>query len=178
MLKTAVTIMLLIANSLLVANTLYVGDTLRVGIRSEPSRAVAPHTVITTGAMVEQLDKVEGYYLIRTAEGVEGWVRSIYMMDQQPAQFLLDDLQEKNNGLKAEISQMQREAAATKAAINSVQQLQSENNQLKREIALQGEDKTWLIWFSGILAIGPLGFLFGLLWYRYQIMKKLGGLTL
>lgn len=178
MLKVVTTAILLILPSLLTATTLYVDDTLRVGVRSEPGRTVAPDAVIKTGAKVELLEKTDGYYRVRTDTGVEGWVRASYMNEQKPARFLLADMKEQNNHLQNEISQLKQQIDAAETAVNGVRQLRSENEQMKRVIALQREDNTWLIWFSGILAIGPLGFLFGLLWYRYQIMKKLGGLTL
>jgi hypothetical protein len=61
-----------------------------------------------------------------------------------------------------------------------VAKLGRENRDLRGMVSGESatKDNSWLYWFSGILAVGPLGFLLGLLWYRYQIMKKLGGLTL
>ena len=169
--RLAIMVLLLFMALSVSANMVYVDDTLRVGVRSEPGHSVAPKAIIETGDRVELLEQSGDYYRIRTADGVEGWVGAKYMSKEPPAQQQLEGLDAKNSQLQTELTQAQKKAA-------DADKLAEENVRLRREVAHLDNDPTWLLWFSGILAVGPLGFLFGLLWYRYQIMKKLGGLTL
>ena len=153
------------------ADVAYVDDTLRVGVRAEPGTGLAPMEVIETGDMVDVLQRDDHYYRVRTAAGTEGWVAAKYMSADVPAKQKLQTVDEKNRQLQIELNKMQDKVATT-------DRLAEENSHLRREVSHLDNDSSWLFWFSGILAIGPLGFLLGLLWYRYQIMKKLGGLTL
>ena len=167
----------------------YVGDTLRVGVRAEPNRSLPSIVVIETGAAVEVLERKQGFLHIRTGGGIEGWVKSSYLSSRKPAKLILDEARKEQQALQAELERLRAEMKATPqqdnhAAMQALQirldKLAKENHDLRVLVAgdTAGEDNSWLYWFSGILAVGPLGFLLGLLWYRYQIMKKLGGLTL
>jgi hypothetical protein len=165
----------------------YVGDTLRVGVRAEADRSLPSNAVIVTGMAVEVLENNQDFSRIRTADGIEGWVKSSYLMSRKPAQIVLDEVRKNQQALQSELDSLHKAQAAALDADDSLQALQDNVSKLikeNRELggvvagAAVSDDSSWLYWFSGILAVGPLGFLFGLLWYRYQIMKKLGGLTL
>jgi len=165
----------------------YVGDTLRVGVRAEADHSLSSIAVIVTGTAVDVLEKKGGFLRIRTQAGVEGWVKSRYLGVRKPAKLVLDEVRKSEQTLKAELEQIKTGQATSKnngAAMHALQdkanKLGKENRELRGLVASNSasEDNSWLYWFSGILAVGPLGFLLGLLWYRYQIMKKLGGLTL
>lgn len=153
------------------ADVVYVDDVLHVGVRAEPGTGLAPMEVIETGDKVEVLQRDGHYFRVRTADGTEGWVAARYMTTEVPARQKVKALDERNSQLQTELNTMRDKVAAT-------DRLAEENSHLRREVSHLDNDSTWLFWFSGILAVGPLGFLLGLLWYRYQIMKKLGGLTL
>ena len=154
-----------------VADVVYVDDVLHVGVRAEPGTGLAPMEVIETGDKVEVLQRDGHYYRVRTANGTEGWVAARYMTTDVPAKQKVKSLNEKNSKLQTELNDMRDKVAVS-------DRLAEENSRLRREVSHLDNDSSWLFWFSGILAVGPLGFLLGLLWYRYQIMKKLGGLTL
>ena len=165
----------------------YVGDKLRVGVRAKPDRSLASIGVIVTGDAVDVLEKERGFLRIRTQKGMEGWVKSSYMSTQKPAKLLLEELRKSQQSLQNELKELRADKkpaldsnAAIQALKDKVAKLSRENRELRGLVAgdSNNDDDSWLYWFSGILAIGPLGFLLGLLWYRYQIMKKLGGLTL
>jgi len=169
------------------ADIQYVGDTLRVGVRAEPDRSLPSIAVIVTGAAVEVMEKQRGFLRIRTETGVEGWVKSSYLSVRKPAKLMLDDVRKSEKNLKAELERLRAKKidppvknTAMIALQGKANKLAKENRELRGLVASDSatEDNSWLYWFSGILAVGPLGFLLGLLWYRYQIMKKLGGLTL
>jgi SH3 domain protein len=205
--KKLVLLILCILPLNLFAETLYVGDTLRVGIRPEPSKSVPSISVIKTGAAVEVLERKNSYAKVRTKSGVQGWVKSAYLTRKTPAynklkvanktintlEQQLQALQEKNDErtkktqqkLQATIKQLQTDKAAMLNEINSLKKQSStvrssENTKTDITSIKLGEiDKDlFYIVIGTIFAILILGFLFGVSWYKQQVTKRLGGLSL
>jgi len=162
------------------AETVFVDDFQRVGVRAEANSTTAPIVVITTGDEVEVLQHQGKFMRIRTANNIEGWVRSRYMTTEAPAKIQLINLKAVNSNLREKLVQLQTQLNDSNALNQRISALDNENKQLQAKLASidESNDNTWIYWLSGLLAMGPLGFLLGLLWYRYQIMKKLGGFTL
>lgn len=181
MLRLITVLLLSVLSSIAYAQIMFVDDGLRVGVRPEASSASAPVTVIVTGDKVEVLEATSGYYRILTPSGHEGWVKKRYMSDVMPAKLRITAVEAENKALKQKLDVMVDEAKQLNVQLSeAASALPAEEciNVLLNKPLTMGDDHTWLYWFSGILAVGPLGFLLGLLWYRHQIMKKLGGLTL
>ena len=189
------------------AETLYVGDTLRVGIRPEPSKSVPSISIIKTGASVEILERKNSYAKVRTQNGIEGWVKSAYLTRKTPANKKLQAANKKIKRLEKELVTLQKSSGektskAQQELQATIQQLQTEkstmlkelnelktqpatassSNKIKNELA--GFDLTNLnkdlmyIILGAIIAILVLGFMVGVSWYKQQVTKRLGGLSI
>lgn len=205
--KKFILLFLLILPINLMAETLFVGDTLRVGIRPEPSKHVPSISIIKTGASVEVLERKNSYAKIRTQNGVEGWVKSAYLTRKTPANKELQAANKKIKTLENELSALQKASGeqTTKAQQElqaTIQQLQTEKSNMLKELndlktqpatttsnkankhELAGFDLTSLnkdllyIILGAIIAILVLGFMVGVSWYKQQVTKRLGGLSI
>ena len=167
------------------AKSVYVNDQLRVGVRSEPSQLVAPIGVVLTGMKLEVLTSKDPFIKIRSKEGLEGWIKDIYVTDKVPAILRLKDLEQQNKLSQAKMDEVEKTRAALEAANsilnNKIDVLKSQRAELQRTNAVQivtaatSGNTSVIFWLILCLVIG---FLTGYFWHRHQSMKRLGGLRI
>ena len=175
---------LFVSNSL-VAQQVYVKDSLRVGVRAEPGNTGTPISVVTTGMKLDIIEREGVYVKVKMPSGVEGWIKATYVSEAVPAVIKLEELKLELQTLQSEQAKHGQHAEAT--ALNN-KNLSAEIEQLKQanaELRVQLQDETqtgfavwlaytWKIVLLLVVAVG--GFAVGSIWYRKQIMKRLGGL--
>jgi len=167
------------------ADVVYIHDQLRVGVRPEPDNKAAPLTVVVTGAKLEVLDTASGYLKVRTAGGVEGWVKDIYTTQDVPAVVQLKELTQNSTGSNTKIATLKKKVSiiegANRVLTEELENIKSEKSMIQMElVSLKGQrpGQNVFYWVLAILFTVILGFLLGMFWYRYQAMKRLGGLKL
>lgn len=170
------------------AETIYINDELRVGVRPEPDNDSAPLTVVSTGDKLELIDTTSGYVKVRTREGVEGWIKSIYTTQEMPAVLQLQELTRNAGGVSRKLKELNEQVSIMKnanhALTTELEQLKNEKEQMQIQlIGLKNGHPTghwtaWLYWIVGSLLFILLSFLCGMYWYRHQAMKRLGGLRI
>jgi len=176
-------VLLLSFSASALAKSVFVNDQLRVGVRPEPSQVVAPIGVVLTGMKLEVLARQEPFIKIRSAKGVEGWIKDIYVTDKVPAILLLNDLEKQQKISLAKMQEIEKTKEALEKANsilnNQIDILKAQRAELQRSKAVEiitnassvkGISILWLV-----LSVG-LGIGVGYLWHRYQTMKRLGGL--
>lgn len=183
--------LLLIATSLICVFTstamaeeyVYISDNLRVGVRKDPVSNIPPISVVFTGMRLQVLDRKDAYIKISTDEGVTGWIKDIYVTNEAPAIIQLNAFKEKYAKLEKEISQGSNTVSvlekANQALSEKLDELKTERREWKREradlLASQYEESSW--WWVIMMLILVIGsFLGGIFWYKYYVMKRLGGL--
>lgn len=165
------------------AEFVYISDHLRVGVRKEPVSGIPPISVVFTGMRLEVQDRADGYIKITTDKGVTGWIKDIYVTKKAPAIIQLNEIKAKQAKLEKEISQGSNTAAvlekANMALSEKLDELKTERREWTREradlLASQYEESSWL-WVVGIIVLVIASFLAGIFWYKYYVMKRLGGL--
>lgn len=165
--------------------TVFVNDQLRVGVRPEPSQLVAPIGVVLTGMKLEVLSTKDAFIKIRTKDGLEGWIKDIYVTDKVPAILRLKDIEQKQKTFKSKIGEVEKTKVALEAANtllnNQIDVLKSQRAELQRANAVQivtsatSSNASIIFWLILSLVIG---FLAGYFWHRHQSMKRLGGLRI
>jgi SH3-like domain-containing protein len=171
------------------AEQVYINDTLRVGVRPSPSGSVAPIAVVTTGMRLKVIDRVEGYLKIRSKEGVEGWIKEIYVVDEAPSIIKLHALQAKHQATLEELkrlkSDLQVAAETTQVLSDQLAEQKADKSKLQLQLARQmgmermEETQHTILWWISLFVIPGLAFAAfygGVVWYRSQAMKRLGGL--
>lgn len=206
--KFAIFLSSLIFSAVCLADTVYVDDTLRVGVRAKPDRTLPSLVVIKSGAAVELLEKKGSYAKIRTSNGIEGWVKSAYLSGKQPTANKLKAAKEQIEQLKKQIEEVKASSnASADAQLKSLQEkfsaLQRESITLKNQLAnakrngnttianeettinrsiaidFKNLNKDTLYLVIGVIVVLlSLGFLFGVSWYKKQVTKRLGGLSI
>ncbi len=136
--KSAVFACILLAATLLpgtarAAETAYVVDVIRVSVRSGPANDQKPVGLVESGNAVEVLKPGEEWSLVRLPNGTEGYVLSRYLTNVQPAKFRLDQLQERQRALSAQVAAAAEETARLKAENERLADSQKELDRLRSE---------------------------------------------
>jgi len=171
------------------AQQVYINDNLRVGVRPFPSSSAAPVAVVTTGMRLRVIDRVDGYLKIRGKNNVEGWIKDIYVADEAPSIIKLHKLQARYASATEELKRLKADLqvahAATRLLSEQLDTQKMDTSKLQSELAhkmglerLEETQHSLLWWFSlfVIPGLALAAFYAGIVWYRNQAMKRLGGL--
>lgn len=180
-------ILYLLLPGMLLAEVVYINDTMRVGVRPEPSNDVGPVAVVMTGMKLEVLERSDGYIRIRSDNGIEGWIKEIYVSEKLPAQLELAKLQKEYQQLVSDSSKSAdviKAAEQAKVALaEELNVLKEQNRDLQAELqelkkVTDGDRASYIyVWLGLLVVVLFIGGIFiGVNWHRQQVMKKLGGL--
>lgn len=169
------------------AETVYINDNLFVGVRTEANSREEPLKVLKTGAKLTLLQKGKNFYRIRTEEGIEGWVNSLYVSSEPPAKIRIESLQSEYDQANKAVESaklaneaLQKEQQQLKQQITT---LEAENSQVVTELKEMQEtkDSLWTLYrdhimSAGMLVLFILGIFLGIRWHKNYVAKRLGGL--
>lgn len=171
------------------AESVYVSDNLRVGVRPKPDDSIAPINVVTSGMHLTVIESEAGYIKIRTTTGITGWVKEVYMTNDIPVREKFDSLNIKYGQQSATIEDLKKTIdSLTKikvALITDLGKERTEKSDIKLELAQVLEEKyvenlsnsrSSLIIIA--IAIFVVAFIIGMLWHRFLVTRRLGGLRL
>ena len=126
------------------AKTLYITDVLYVTIRDSYLEGSNKIKVLPSGTRLEEIgEEQEGYAFVRTEDGIEGWIKSQYLVDEPIAALKLTQLskqlervESENKALKEKYNQArskEKEAEKERKRLESQSQnLANENVRLKK----------------------------------------------
>lgn len=170
------------------AETVYISDNLRVGVRAEPNNNLAPHGVVITGMQLEVLDHTDGYIKVRNTNGVEGWIKDVYVTQRKPAMLELSAMQAEQAKLQAQVAKQDNiikvDSARTLAMADELSKLKSLNSELHRRLnnSSAARHNGTVLEYGGyavfLMLLGTGGFIAGVMWHRKRAMRRLGGLRL
>ncbi len=171
------------------AETVYVSDNLRVGVRPSPDSSIAPINVVTSGMHLTVIESEGGYIKIKTETGITGWVKEVYMTKDIPIREKFDALNvkyEKQSGIIAELELSIENLTKVKMAlITDLDNIRSDKSDIELKLARVLEEKyvdqlgngqNFMIIIALIIFV--IAFITGMLWYRYLVTRRLGGLRL
>lgn len=185
MLKIILVFVAVMSATPLYAEDVYINDQLRVGVRPEPSNSEAPITVVTTGEKLEVLDSDSGYLMVRTSQGVEGWVKEIYTTKDIPAIIQLQELSKNTSGSSEKLKKLQQQISvmekANRVLNDELETIKAEKSRIQMELMSTrvGEaGKEWLFWVLGMVVLAVLGFWLGKTWHQQYVARRLSGLRI
>ncbi len=85
--------LLLLCSASAGAQTAYVTDLLQLGIHRAPDTSDQPFRNLASGTQLEILEQVPRFARVRTPDGEEGWVRSAFLVTEQPARHRVAELE-------------------------------------------------------------------------------------
>lgn len=178
------------------AETMYVTDNLRLGLHRAADTSDRAFRMLESGQTLEILSRDRNYANVQLPDGVQGYVKAAYLVDDKPAKLIVTETIAERDALVAELEETKRAFAAPAATIQVLKDeasaltarldaAQSQIESLQQENAgIQGLKErykgslplTWVAAAIGVCLIG--GFLFGLWWVDHRIRKRHGGIRI
>jgi SH3 domain protein len=123
-------------NSVL-ADTRYVSDRLIISVRDGEDQNAAVLGYIETGAAVEVLEEKADLLKIRTADGIEGWVRAQYIVSGKPKPLIIENMKNEITALNKEIETLQNKQDSASNTLSESKKLYQEKiEELKEEVSI------------------------------------------
>jgi SH3 domain protein len=175
------------------AETAYVTDSLRLGIHQESDTSGRPFDNLVSGTALEVLERVPNFARVRMPDGREGWVKSVYLVDQKPAALRVAELEAELAALREEaeharharvsaedeLDRLGKQVADTSGSSEAIQdtlgRLKQEN--AAYEARLESYRRSLpLPWVAAALVVALVGgFVAGLWWLDSLIRRRHGG---
>ena len=175
------------------AETVYVTDILRLGLHHAADTSDEPFENLVSGAPLEVLERSPNYVRVRTSDGLEGWVKSAYLVDQKPAQLRVAELEAQLGALRREadrardarstaedeLTRLGKQAAANSDSADAIQdtlgRLKRENEayELRLESYRGSLPLPWVV--AALVVAAVAGFIGGLWWLDALIRRRHGG---
>lgn len=171
------------------AETAYVTDILMLGMHRVEDTSDQPFANLVSGTEVEVLERTSSYARVRTREGREGWVRSMFLVSEKPAQARLAELEAQVTALEAGLQRA--EAARAAAEEQAVRLTREAESAAESTAALRGtltrlnrENETYqarleryrstvpLSWAAAALALTAIAAFLGGLWCLDALMRR------
>lgn len=83
-------------------DTMYVTDMLQLGMHHAQDTSDEAFRNLVSGTEVTVLERAPDFARVRTADGAEGWVRSFYLVAEQPARSRVAELEARVGALEQE----------------------------------------------------------------------------
>lgn len=193
--RVAVCVLLMLP-ALLQAETAYVTDNLRLGLHQVADTSDRAFRSLDSGQQLEILSRDRNYAHVRLPDGVQGYVKAAYLVDDKPAKLIVAETQAEVERLQAALEELRRQFAAPAATISELEteagelntrlaadsariaELSEENTRLRSRQA-QHQYSLPLSWVAGATAICLIGgFLLGLWWVDRRSRQRHGGIRI
>lgn len=178
------------------AQTVYVTDNLRLGLHQAADTSDRAFRTLDSGQELDILSRGRNYAHVQLPDGVEGYVKAAYLVDDKPAKLIVAETLAENVRLGNELEQLRRQFSGPAATIEALEQealemrsdladsnariakldddnsgLRTRQSQFKYSLPLQ-----WVAGAIGVCLIG--GFLFGLWWVDQRSRRRHGGIRI
>jgi len=117
------------------ADTRYVSDRLIISVRDGQDQNASVLGYLETAAPVEILEENEDFLRIRTEDGIEGWVRTQYIVSEKPKVLIIEDLKNEIEALNKEIQTIKNDQDSASNTLSESKKMYQENiKELKEEV--------------------------------------------
>ena len=178
------------------AETAYVTDNLRLGLHNATDTSDRAFRTLDSGQELEILSRDRNYAHVTLPDGVQGYVKAAYLVDDKPAKLIVAETQAEVDRLRAQLEELRRQFAGPAATIAALEQ---ESSDLQSQVAAdetriaeltdenvglrqrqsQFQYSLPLTWVSGAIGVCPIGgFLLGLWWVDRRSRQRHGGIRI
>ncbi len=187
---------LLLLPLLAAAETAYVTDNLRLGLHQAEDTSDRAFRMLESGQALEILSRDRNYANVQLPDGVQGYVKAAYLVDEKPAKLIVAETIAERDALAAELEETRQAFAGPAATIQGLKdeatELTSQLDTAESQVAeLQEENASIrgmkerykgslpLRWVAGATAVCLIGgFLLGLWWVDHRSRKRHGGIRI
>ena len=189
-------VVLLLLPMMAAAETVYVTDNLRLGLHQAEDTSDRAFRMLESGQALEVISRNRNYANVRLPDGVVGYVKAAYLVDEKPAKLIVAETIAQRDALAAELEETKQAFAGPSATIDGLknqaaeltaklESAEAEIDALREENAsIQGLKERYkgslpLRWVGGATAVcGIVGFLLGLWWVDHRSRKRHGGIRI
>jgi len=175
------------------AETLWVTDMLQLELYASSDMSGSPIKRLRSGDRLDVIERGSRYANVRTDDGQQGWVKSLYLIDKEPARARINKLEDENTSLDASVIKLKTQldaergkvkeleqrhlgaAGQKEATIEELERLRVENKDMLRQLSAYSSSVpvSWLL-IVVLLAVGG-GFVAGWYWVDSRSRAKHGG---
>ncbi len=189
-------VILLLLPLLAAAETAYVTDNLRLGLHQAEDTSDRAFRMLESGQALEILSRDRNYANVQLPDGVQGFVKAAYLVDEKPAKLIVAETIAERDALAAELEETRQAFAGPAATIQGLKdeaealtskldgaetriaELEEENASI-RGLKERYKGSLPLSWVAGATAVCLIGgFLLGLWWVDHQSRKRHGGIRI
>jgi SH3 domain protein len=181
---------------LVAAETVYVTDNLRLGLHEAFDTSGPSIQTLDSGQELEILSRDRNYAHVRLPDGVEGYVKAAYLVNDKPAKLIVAETQAESDRLRGELEDLRQQYASPASIIAALEDeaagLKAQANENEARIAelnttssdLRQQQASFrgslpISWVGGALGICLIGgFLFGLWWVDRRSRQRHGGIRI
>jgi SH3 domain protein len=117
------------------ADTRYVSDRLIISVRDGQDQNAAVLGYIETGAAVDILEEKEEFLRIRTEDGIEGWVRTQYIVLEKPKVLIIENLKDEIRTLNRDIETIRSDQDSASDTLSKTKKMYREKiEELQEEV--------------------------------------------
>lgn len=178
------------------AETAYVTDNLRLGLHQAEDTSDRAFRMLESGQALEVISRDRNYANVVLPDGVQGYVKAAYLVDDKPAKLIVMETMAERDALAAELEELRQAFAGPAATIQGLEDeaaelttkladSESQITELQEENAsIQGLKERYkgslpLSWVGGATAVCLVGgFLLGLWWVDRRSRKRHGGIRI
>lgn len=186
-------ILLLAIDGIAVAETAYVTDILRLGVHAAADTSDRAFVNLESGDRLEILEQNQFYARVRIPDGRQGWVRKTFLVDEEPARFRIQKVEQERDRLSADLAALKNQMAKRGEILSNletelattVDRQQAERDELlelrRRNEALTEDLEAYRfsvpgIWFLvAAVAALAIGFFGGQRWLNRLSRQRHGG---
>lgn len=189
-------VVLLLLSFTAAAETAYVTDNLRLGLHQAADTSDRAFRMLESGQALEILSRDRNYANVQLPDGVQGYVKAAYLVDEKPAKLIVAETMAERDALAAELEETRQAFAAPAATIENLR-AEATDTLAKLDVAesriveledenasIQGLKERYkgslpLRWVGGAIVVCLIvGFLLGLWWVDHQSRKRHGGIRI
>jgi hypothetical protein len=171
-------------------DVVYVTDELRLGLFRTEETAGRPEKMLVSGTRLDILERALMSIRVRTEDGDEGWVKTAYVVDEEPARRRVARLETAQQraaaeleARNAEIDALEREVETLNASLTTAEQgvadlpaVRAENETLKARLEAGGIQVPLLWLIVAVLTSLLMGILLGYRWLDRKVRRHFGGI--
>jgi SH3 domain protein len=117
----AAALLLLLGPGLAHAETAYVTDMLQLDLYANEALSGAPLRRLRSGDVLEVLERGERKARVKLEDGEVGWVKSLYIVDVEPARTRANKLEAQVTELESELEALRGQLAAEQQRLNDIE---------------------------------------------------------
>jgi SH3 domain protein len=107
------------------AESIYVTDMLRLDMYPTEEMTGPSMHKLKSGDRMDLLERKGRYARVRIDGGLEGWVKSLYLVEEEPARTRVNKLEQTNGSLEKTVKKLRSQLAGEQGAVAELKQKQS-----------------------------------------------------